>query len=55
MRRHVVIGTGLQTRAGLAAGSQGYGDGYEISTLAKPVPLATGIRVGGKENFKYII
>jgi len=44
-----VIGTGL------AAGSQGYGYGYEISTLAKPVPLATGIRVGGKEIFKYII
>ena len=49
----VVIGTGLQTRAGLAAGLQGYGYGYEISTLAKPVPLATGIGVGGKDNFKY--
>jgi len=39
----LVIGTGLQTRAGLAAGLQGYGYGYKISTLAKPVPLATGI------------
>ena len=45
----LVIGTGL------AAGLQGYGYRYKISTLAKPVPLATGIQVGGKENFKYII
>jgi len=52
-RIQVVNGTGLQTRAGLAAGLQGYGYGYEISTLAKPVPLVTGIGVGGKDNFKY--
>ena len=48
----IVNGTGSQTRAGLPAGLQGYGYGYEISTLAKPVPLATGIGVGRKENFK---
>ena len=38
-----MIGTGL------AAGLQGYGYRYKISTLAKPVPLATGIRVGGSD------
>jgi len=51
----VVIGTGLQTCACSAVGLQGYMYGYEISTLAKPIPLVTGIRVGGMENFKYII
>jgi len=53
-RVSLVNGTGSQTRAGLAAGLQGYGYGYEISTLAKPVPLVTGIGVGRKENLNYI-
>jgi hypothetical protein len=38
---------------GLAAGLQEYRYGYKIPTLAKPVPLATGIGVGGKEICKY--
>jgi len=48
----LVNGTGPQTRAGLAAGLQGYRYRYKISTLAKPVPLAMGIGVGRKEKFK---
>ncbi len=35
---------------GLAVGLQEYGYGYEIITLAKPVPLVMGIGVGGKEK-----
>jgi len=46
-----VNGTGLQTRAGLATGLQGYGYGYEILTLAKLVPVPPGMGVGGKEKF----
>ena len=53
IKQLIVNGTGLQTCTGLAAGLQGHRYGYEISTLAKPVPLATGIGVGGKDNFKY--
>jgi len=53
MNIQLVIGMGLQTPMGLAAGLQGYGYRYNISTLAKPVPLVMGIWVGGKDNFKY--